>query len=788
MLNTIIKKKFFSIISTIVSIFFFLVIFKTSAFAEIYYVDATGGLDTNTGIAIDQAWQTISKINSSSFVSGDSVLFKRGEIWTMGASDTILGTSGVTYSAYGTGDLPIIDGDNVAEVFISNGKTEIVLNSLDLRNGLNANAQFIESSFIEVINCEMSGAGNDNLIFITNNTNVTVTGGVYFNPVRRVAGTFVSNIELADGGSNFTISDVELYGAENAGITIHNHSQTDPQGKTDMPTNITIENINSHDNAGYGINVMTQDVTEEVALSVTNSSFNTNNTGIRIQKTTPSTGYVHGSLLFDQNTIANNTAYAYYIEGDDVTIQRSLVYGTAWQGRVISSKNFNLYNNTFSLTPSSALWMLYIMGGTRVDGINVINNIFYMGNTSGMFVGSAASSNTNLVIDYNEYYFSPYTGNARWMNGGTSYSFANWVSVVENDVNGLGPTSNPLFTDASTYDFTLQTDSPAINTGVDVGLIYNGVAPDLGAYEYAYGPSNPAALSQYKADGITSISVGTETNETSVVLKFAMSSVNGEDSLTPQVEIKQVGTDFTNTPTDTGTAQDFSGTPVIGSVTITGLEDEQSYHWQARVVNSQGSSEWVTTGELTDFTINLDDPPPLPPEEEPEDEPEEEPEEELEEEEVKVSTQTITRTIVLDIVKEEEIDEDVQENSQPSYTIRIMVKDEKGDPVLGAKVTLLPNIQTKYSDSNGEVEFTQLTQGEYTVEVEYDGYKGQKDLIIGEDQNDYIVTIILEMSNIQDIEKMNSLSVWKAILIILGIISVFIFSIFIFNRIKNAKI
>ena len=45
-----------------------------------YYVDATGGSDNNDGTGAP--WQTVAKVNATTFQPGDSILFKRGETWT----------------------------------------------------------------------------------------------------------------------------------------------------------------------------------------------------------------------------------------------------------------------------------------------------------------------------------------------------------------------------------------------------------------------------------------------------------------------------------------------------------------------------------------------------------------------------------------------------------------------------------------------------------------------------------------------------------------------------------
>ncbi len=72
---------------------------------KIYYVSNSGD-DSNNGLSPSTAWASIAKVNASSISSGDAVLFERGGEFR----GKISAKEGVTYSAYGTGKKPIING------------------------------------------------------------------------------------------------------------------------------------------------------------------------------------------------------------------------------------------------------------------------------------------------------------------------------------------------------------------------------------------------------------------------------------------------------------------------------------------------------------------------------------------------------------------------------------------------------------------------------------------------------------------------------------------------------
>src|SRR4030042_5735465 len=105
------KIKIYIILSGIL----FLLLFGSMPFfakAATYYVDASHPNDLSNGLTLETAWKTINKVNKSSFLPGDNILFKRGEIWREQLTVSSSGTNGnpIIFGAYGSGNNPIIMG------------------------------------------------------------------------------------------------------------------------------------------------------------------------------------------------------------------------------------------------------------------------------------------------------------------------------------------------------------------------------------------------------------------------------------------------------------------------------------------------------------------------------------------------------------------------------------------------------------------------------------------------------------------------------------------------------
>jgi hypothetical protein len=135
---------------------------------------------------------------------------------------------------------------------------------------------------------------------------------------------------------------------------------------------------------------------------------------------------------------------------------------------------------------------------------------------------------------------------------------------------------------------------------------YDGSLDDLAVFSRALTGTEIAnlynfSLNQYRSDATTTIPEGGITTEGTVVFGATLYSM-GTNTEQLQVEIKPVGIPFTNIPTATSSfisPGNFATTSYAG--------DNGSYHWQARVVDSNNaSSSWRLFGtntNSTDFSI-----------------------------------------------------------------------------------------------------------------------------------------------------------------------------------------
>lgn len=182
-------------------------------------------------------------------------------------------------------------------------------------------------------------------------------------------------------------------------------------------------------------------------------------------------GFAAGNIVEDFY-VHNNLFYN--IGGINTFFGGSRLNGIEISGKIGATvRNFYIYNNTIIASNSISKSGILLGTSGTIENVNIKNNIIMGFDTAPVFcyLRDVGTSIDLLTVMYNNFYQN---GN----NNEIKYGFIPSNLTVNNQL-----TNNPLF--VSSTDFNLQGTSPMIDAGVDVGLPFNGTAPDLGAYEHS---------------------------------------------------------------------------------------------------------------------------------------------------------------------------------------------------------------------------------------------------------------------------------------------------------------
>jgi hypothetical protein len=439
-----------------------------------YFVDATNGSDTNNGSS-DYPWQTVQKVVDSSFNDGDSILFKRGETWTLSATLEVP-RDGLTFGAYGSGADPILDGnkaiDNVVE---TNTKDNLKFENLYVKQGTAFGISVNASSNVTLTNIEASDCGNDNIIFTGNSQNCTATNITSHDAYENAPGPRESCLEIKDGCHDIVIDGATLYNSIDAGLAILSH---DPLQGDCFPYNITIRNVSCYNNTTMGIIVGKQDdeansdrnILIEDCVVVTGTA-----NGIYIAETGGET--IEG-LTFRRVTVNTlDTANQFPLRLLGKALFENCVFAGTYPSQVDNNGDGTFSNCVFYRNASGTLQIKNSPVSTKLR--NCI--IYSTGQTTIDFQSITGTED----VDYNLYYneaVDPVAG-ASYKWNGVAKNWADWKADTGQDANSPTP-ADPLFVDAANGNYIINSGSPAINTGTDVGIYYQGSAPDIGHYEF----------------------------------------------------------------------------------------------------------------------------------------------------------------------------------------------------------------------------------------------------------------------------------------------------------------
>jgi hypothetical protein len=295
---------------------------------------------------------------------------------------------------------------------------------------------------------------------------------------------FAFGIVWISGKHHITLQDIEIINGARDLITV----TPGPGGSPPGSNNITIRRC-SLDTTGADWSM----------ISVVNFQEGTGGTSL-------AEGLTH-DILIEENTVANSGWNGVRVNGGvtDCQILDNIIHDCAHNGIDVKQSRDGLgeRNKRFTITGNQCYLndtgiFTDSIADSTIDGNIMHDNTGAAG--EGYKVHGFTMTNLNLVIQRNIAYgnevgfFIDSTIDSEFYN---NTGYGNGLGVFQSNNTGLddennlyyantsppNEASNPLFVNPGAGDFRLGGGSPAIDAGVDVGLPFNGSAPDLGALE-----------------------------------------------------------------------------------------------------------------------------------------------------------------------------------------------------------------------------------------------------------------------------------------------------------------
>jgi len=285
----------------------------------------------------------------------------------------------------------------------------------------------------------------------------------------------VAGSDIANWANNIVFDNCEFKdaGGSKSGLSIEDWSH-----------DITIKNSSAHDNTDNGIQVWTSGAASSGPYNIiieNTDSYSNSNYGMGLSY------HVKDSVIRYCRTYSNVVGFGGEAGGTGNEYYYNISYGNSQKGAEIDDGHTaaNWYNNVFYDNGDHGI---YIHSGAS-NGQVIKNNIFYglAADSSYMiYVGGTVT----ITSDNNCFYD---TGTNKWHWHGSDYTtFANWKTNSSQDASSIN--QDPVFIDASTNKYSLQSSSPCIDAGVDVSLTTDyagstvpapsGGSFDIGAFEY----------------------------------------------------------------------------------------------------------------------------------------------------------------------------------------------------------------------------------------------------------------------------------------------------------------
>lgn len=467
---------------------------------NVYYVSNTGGGDTLA---------TIAEVNALSLGAGDSVLFKRGNVFRGSIGNTTSdggnSVSDLVYSAYGIGEKPLILGSVSASsvedwTYLENNiwSNNDAAFTVDVGNLIFADGTC-------GIKVATSGELNMQGEFWYSFTGDSIAMYSITNPA-----TFYSGIEcalkinaiIAHYNDYTTYENLDIRYAAGHGISGYDNNYITVQncdfsyiGGGDLYNDYTVRYGNAIEFYGSAQHII-------VRYNNINQCFDT---GITSQ------GWEEGQIMRDihiyYNIIQNcNWTMELFHHGTDAVIDSIFFENNTC---INAGNNFG-HNERWSAGRNAGHFVFwdYNVNAQRVYvRNNIIKQDVSINNDPSTWFAVMYYSANGIILEYNLYDLDlgalMYTGTTTEIAYKTLVDFQTGVTQDAHSISG----SADFITEYT--DLSLQSTSDAIDAGIDVGLNidYGGnkvpynTTPDIGAYEYGSSPPDPPATGGFKKSG-----------------------------------------------------------------------------------------------------------------------------------------------------------------------------------------------------------------------------------------------------------------------------------------------
>lgn len=209
-----------------------------------------------------------------------------------------------------------------------------------------------------------------------------------------------------------------------------------------------------------------------------------------------------GIILSQQTNGGSTYIYANIIHGNNKGIDLN-------DNSFHAGANVYIYNNTIAENDDTSKGTpRQVEVDIDVNALEFKNNIVMSSTTDAGYYLMYFVAQSSLSSDYNQYYGGD-SSNPFYYDA--NKTFTTWKTAISDDANSAE--ADPLFTDYASDDFTLQSGSPAIDQGADLGDTYDDAL--------ATGSSWPSSVSTVDQDGEGSTwEIGAYIFDSTTKLKF----------------------------------------------------------------------------------------------------------------------------------------------------------------------------------------------------------------------------------------------------------------------------